>query len=81
MESFHSLGLTLLVFRVLPRLDVLHGLLLLTAVASIPAILKIVTSQEPQKRSNGVVCCISEFMDVLALLGQLSVFPLIYYME
>lgn len=42
MEVLHTLGLCLLVFRVLPRLDMLRALIVLASIYTVPALLKTV---------------------------------------
>ncbi|XP_076437341.1 uncharacterized protein LOC143276616 isoform X2 [Babylonia areolata] len=84
MESLHTLGLTLLVFRILPRLDVIHGLLFLTATGLFPSILKLVASVDVSasvSRSSKERICqkiVTYFLDFLAFAGQVSVFPVVY---
>ncbi|KAL8563825.1 hypothetical protein ACOMHN_061949 [Nucella lapillus] len=85
-ESLHTIGLTLLVFRVLPRLDVLYGLLLLSAVGIIPSVLKLVTSVDTnyhasRSTTQTVKRLVGGFLDCLAFAGQVSVFPAIYVMS
>ena len=83
MESLHTFGLSLLVFRVLPRLDVVHGLLLLTAVGTLPSILKPVTGVEVECRGSyrALRCFFNRFLDLLAMAGQLSALPVIYLLD
>ena len=87
-ESLHTFGLTLLVFRVLPKLDVLRAVLLLCAVGVIPAILKPVTAADVagskfsrSKTLRGVKTAWEEFLDFLALVGQASVFVAVYMFD
>ena len=82
MESLHTFGLALLVFRVLPRLDIVHGLLLLCAVAMLPSLLKPVMGVEIRgPRFRNFLCVFSGFLDFLAMAGQLSVLPVIILLD
>jgi hypothetical protein len=81
IESLHTLGLTLLVFRVLPRHDVVVGLSLLCAVGSIPSILKLLTGQEAVKNRMCFVSVFGYFLDFLAMCGQLSIFVLLFVVD
>ena len=82
MESLHTFGLVLLVFRVLPRLNVVHGLLLLCAVAILPSILKPVMGVDIRgQRLRKLMCVFSGFLDFLAMAGQLSVLPVIILLD
>ena len=70
MEGLHTLGLSLLVFRVLPRFDALRALLLLSATCLVPALLKLFAT----RGGRGPV---SVAVDVLAVGAQGSVFFLL----
>ena len=83
MESLHTFGLTLLVFRVLPRVNhAVHGMLLLCAVGVFPSLLKPVTGVDIKgQKYRNFLCVFNGFLDFLALAGQLSVLPVIYLLE
>ncbi|GFR89942.1 chitin synthase [Elysia marginata] len=74
VETVHSLGLCLFLFRVLPCLDTVRCLLLMNALCSIPAILRLFAtkrSEDPRRR------LITILLDILALLMQLSAYVIV----
>ncbi|KAK7482474.1 hypothetical protein BaRGS_00026291, partial [Batillaria attramentaria] len=82
METLHTLGLSLLIFRVLPRLNVMRGLLLLSVAGVLPSLLKPLAcvdvkanGRRDKTRSHGIVNAI---LDFFAFVGQMSVFPVIF---
>ncbi|XP_070174081.1 uncharacterized protein [Littorina saxatilis] len=82
MEALHTFGLTLLVFRILPRLDVVHGLLFLSVVATVPSIIKpIMGVVVSRKKRQTLFITINWILDILAIVGQLSVFPVVFLLH
>ncbi|KAK3106192.1 hypothetical protein FSP39_014652 [Pinctada imbricata] len=78
IECLHSIGLSLLVFRVLPKLDYIHGLMILSATCLLPSILKPICSQD----SGGSKTCSSKLwrvcifiLDLIAIFIQISAVP------
>lgn len=91
MENLHTVGLCLLVFRILPQLDVVRSAMLLSATAIIPAILK-ATMANSNFDMIGGPCVRCEprgtvrqvfriLLDILAMLAQISVIPLIILLD
>ncbi|XP_076444026.1 chitin synthase chs-2-like [Babylonia areolata] len=70
-EGLHSLGLSLLLFRVLPCLDTVRCLLLMNGLCSIPALLRLVATTRSDDPPRKVVTAI---LDGLAALMQLSAY-------
>ncbi|XP_055860638.1 uncharacterized protein LOC106074351 isoform X3 [Biomphalaria glabrata] len=91
MESLHSVGLSLLVFRVLKYVDPIRGLMLLSGVAIIPSILKFSMSEgDFQASRNTCVECESSspqrkavriLFDFVAMGFQLTVIPLSIFLD
>lgn len=85
MESIHSFGLCLLVFRIIPKMSIDRGLLLLSAVGTLPAILKPVACADVAANGRCIRSTAHRiafgFVDTLALIGQLSVFPIAFAVE
>ncbi|KAK7477688.1 hypothetical protein BaRGS_00031072 [Batillaria attramentaria] len=71
VESIHSFGLCLLLFRVLPCLDTVRCLLLMNALCSIPATLRLFATKRSDDPRRKVTTAI---LDVLAVLMQLSAY-------
>ncbi|XP_059171416.1 chitin synthase chs-2-like [Physella acuta] len=74
VESIHSFGLCLFLFRVLPCLDTVRCLLLMNALCSVPAILRLFAtkrSDEPKRKVATIL------LDILALLMQLSAYVIV----
>lgn len=82
MELLHTFGLSLLVFRVLPRMDAARGLLFLSVAGVLPSVLKPLASVEV--KHNGRLdrdrtrCVANSILNSLAFVGQLSVFPIVF---
>ncbi|XP_012941255.1 chitin synthase chs-2 [Aplysia californica] len=74
IETVHTLGLCLFLFRVLPCLDTVRCLLLMNALCSVPAILRLFAtkrSDDPKRKLATIL------LDVLALLMQLSAYLIV----
>lgn len=74
VETIHSFGLCLLLFRVLPCLDTVRCLLLMNALCSVPAALRLLAtkrSEEPRRKVTTII------LDVLAVLMQLSAYVVV----
>ncbi|KAK7116523.1 hypothetical protein V1264_002190 [Littorina saxatilis] len=71
IETIHSFGLCLLLFRVLPCLDTVRCLLLMNALCSVPAILRLFATKRSDDPRRKVTTAI---LDVLAVLMQLSAY-------
>ena len=81
MEGFHSVGLCLLCFDILPELDMGRGLMILSGVAIMPSILKPVFASDAKvkgiKRSTWIKTTCVLCMDLLALIVQCGYIPLV----
>ncbi|BFZ06371.1 hypothetical protein BsWGS_09409 [Bradybaena similaris] len=87
MENFHTGGLCLLVFRVLPSLDIIRSVMLLSATAILPSVLKCVMSSSDFQATDGLcIQCNSQapitkilryILDLFVMLFQISVIPLL----
>ncbi|CAF2149420.1 unnamed protein product [Rotaria magnacalcarata] len=71
LESIHTFGVCLLVFRVLPSCDVIRGLLLMNAVCTIPAFCKLTLSKS---NSKPMLRFLTLFVDLAAFAAQCSVY-------
>ncbi|CAF3327378.1 unnamed protein product [Rotaria sp. Silwood1] len=71
LESIHTFGVCLLVFRVLPSCDVIRGLLLMNAVCTIPAFCKLTLSKS---NSRPMLRFLTLFIDLAAFVAQCSVY-------
>ncbi|CAF4735856.1 unnamed protein product, partial [Rotaria socialis] len=71
LESIHTFGVCLLVFRVLPSCDVIRGLLLMNAVCTIPAFCKLTLSKS---NSRPMLRFLTLFVDLAAFAAQCSVY-------
>ncbi|XP_067667763.1 chitin synthase chs-2-like [Haliotis asinina] len=74
MESLHSFGLSLLLFRVLPCLDTVRCLLLMNALCTVPSILRLFATKRSEDNRRKVTTII---LDFLAVLMQLSAFVIV----
>ncbi|CAG5136028.1 unnamed protein product, partial [Candidula unifasciata] len=91
LENLHTVGLCLLVFRILRHLDVIRAAMLLSGTAIIPAILKSTLASSNYNIKGGLcVQCdshglakqiIRHVLDTLAMLVQVSVIPLVLLMD
>ena len=81
MEGFHSVGLCLLCFDILPEMDMARGLMILSGVAIMPALLRPVFSSEAKMknvRNDSYTKSICIFlMDLIALVVQCGYIPLV----
>ena len=69
MESLHTIGIVLLVFAVLPSLNVVRGAMLTNCLCVVPGLLAFLSRHQGEKWLYGKL-----LLDLLALLGQLSAF-------
>jgi len=77
VETAHSFGVCIFVFRLLPKLDVARAILLMNAVCTMPCCLKLFLSKSPRVIS-AFKRLIIFFLDAFALVMQLSVFGIVY---
>ena len=75
VESLHSFGVAIFVFRVLPKLDLARAILLMNAVCVIPGILKLFMSKSDVSTLKRMVIF---FMDFLAICMQCTVFGIVF---
>ncbi|KAL5010121.1 hypothetical protein ScPMuIL_012426 [Solemya velum] len=83
MESLHTFGLCQLTFRILPNMGMIHGILLLSSVAILPSILRLMCTAEPD--SNKTDKCFkgqrgkifSFILDLLVFFIQISSIPIL----
>ncbi|XP_060081250.1 uncharacterized protein LOC132560604 [Ylistrum balloti] len=79
-EGLHSVGLSLLIFRVLPEIDVVRSILLLSCACITPSILKPFcssTKDSNTQRKSKAGEMFTFVFDILAALIQISVIPVI----
>ncbi|XP_060077330.1 uncharacterized protein LOC132556893 [Ylistrum balloti] len=88
VEVLHSIGLSILAFRILPEIDVVRGVLLLSGTCMVPSIIKPLCSstKNPKMRFKSTIGKMFVFLfDLLAAIGQLSAIPVVvlfgYYMD
>ena len=83
MESMHVMGLSLLVFLVLPEMDTLRGMVLCSGVAVVPAILNLFTRIE--RNDDGMKFRWKYYLlDIPAVLAQISaclIWPMLQYVD
>lgn len=73
IEAAHTFGLCLMVFKILPNLDVFQGLLIVNAVFTLPALFKIFLSSTSKNTTQGRgPKMATKVFDVLAFIGQIS---------
>ena len=70
VETCHTIGLSLLVFRILPSIDNVTGLFILNGVCIVPGILNIFSTHQGQ---NQLVRMLSLLTDIASVLMQLSI--------
>ncbi|XP_021367706.1 uncharacterized protein LOC110459670 isoform X2 [Mizuhopecten yessoensis] len=81
IEGLHSVGLSLLTFRVLPEIDVVRGIMLLSCTCITPSLLKPMCSSS-QNTNMSTVGKISVFsFDMLSSLMQMSAIPVVVLTE
>ncbi|EEB10859.1 chitin synthase, putative [Pediculus humanus corporis] len=75
MESLHTFGMALLVFVVLPEIDVVRGAMLTNCVCLVPGVLGILSrnNKEPKKFVKSIV----DFLAIVAQATGLIVWPLL----
>jgi hypothetical protein len=78
VETAHSFGVSIFVFRVLPKLDVARGILLMNAVCTVPCLLKLFLSKTNRHSISAFKRLIIFIFDAVALLMQCSVFGIVY---
>ncbi|KAJ8307019.1 hypothetical protein KUTeg_015103 [Tegillarca granosa] len=89
VELLHTCGLCILLFRVLPELDMARGIMLMNATCLLPCLLKPICASN---LSTGKAACNSKggrmftfVLDLLSVIVQLSVYPIIilydYYLD
>lgn len=75
IESAHSFGISIFVFRVLPTLDVARAILMMNAVCTVPGILKLLLSKNQVSTAKRLVIFI---MDICAVSMQITVFGIVF---
>ncbi|GAB1605132.1 chitin synthase chs-2-like, partial [Argonauta hians] len=73
IESLHSFGLCLFLFRVLPCLNTIRCLLLMNAVCQIPAILRLFATKRSEDKRRKIITIIFDFFAVLMQLTAIVV--------
>ncbi|KAK0040246.1 chitin synthase chs-2, partial [Biomphalaria pfeifferi] len=74
IETVHSFGLCLFLFRVLPCLDTVRCLLLMNALCTFPAILRLFATKRSEDTKRKIATIL---LDILALLMQLSAYAIV----
>jgi hypothetical protein len=75
VETAHSFGISIFVFRVLPKLDVARAILMMNAVCTVPGILKLFLSKTNVSPFKRLIIFI---MDLCAVLMQCTVFGIVF---
>lgn len=75
VETAHSFGISIFVFRVLPKLDVARAILMMNAVCTVPGIFKFFLSKTHVSTAKRLIIFI---MDFCAVLMQCSVFGIVF---
>lgn len=75
IETAHSFGICIFVFRVLPTLDLARAILLMNAVCTVPGILKLLLSKNHVSTAKRLVIFI---MDICAVSMQITVFGIVF---
>ncbi|XP_035824770.1 chitin synthase chs-2 [Aplysia californica] len=78
-ETFHSIGLSLFAFQVLPNMDSLRGLVLTMGVAFVPSILKLFDRESDKGRN--VFTYIADFIAIVFQTSILFLWPIRYFLE
>lgn len=78
VETCHTFGLSLLVFRILPSIDNVTGLFLLNGVCIIPAFLNLFSSHH---NHNQLLKILTYLTDIASIFMQLSVFFIPYIVK
>nr|AHX26699.1 chitin synthase [Leptochiton asellus] len=77
VEGLHSLGVSLIVFRILPRVDMVRGLMILTTVAIFPAFMKTLIKMKEFSTTGGVKRFSLVVLNAFAFLIQLGAIPVL----
>lgn len=83
MESLHTFGLCQLTFRILPNMGMHRGILLLSAVAILPSILRLMCTSEPDTNKTDKCLAgkkgkvIGFILDLLSFFVQISTIPIV----
>ena len=75
IESAHSFGVCIFVFRVLPKLDLARAILMMNAVCIMPGLLKLLLSKNRVSVFKRLIIFIIDF---IAVLMQCSVFGIVF---
>lgn len=75
VETAHSFGISIFVFRVLPKLDLARAILMMNAVCTVPGILKLFLSKTNVSPFKRLIIFI---MDFCAVLMQCTVFGIVF---
>ena len=75
VETAHSFGISIFVFRVLPKLDLARAILMMNAVCTVPGILKFFLSKTHVSTAKRLIIFI---MDLCAVLMQCTVFGIVF---
>lgn len=74
VETCHVIGLALLIFYILPNLDVVKGVMLTNCVCLIPSILNLISSMKEIQKNKSPISAAKICIDILAILVQLTAF-------
>ena len=77
LEGAHGVGVALLVFKVLPVLDAIGGILLLSATCIVPGFLKLTSVGKIYTTSSKPLRVLKFIVDMVACVFQLSAIPLV----
>ena len=75
VETAHSFGMSIFVFRVLPKLDVARAILMMNAVCTMPGLLKFLLSKNHVNAARKLVIFV---MDFCAVAMQCTVFGIVF---
>jgi hypothetical protein len=75
IETAHSFGISIFVFRVLPKLDVARAILMMNAVCTVPGMLKLLLSKNNVSTMKRLIIFV---MDFFAVLMQCTVFGIVF---
>ena len=81
VETAHSFGLSLFVFRVLAKLDVARAILIMNAVCTLPGLFKLLLGKQKRTGATATAPCkrLAIFvLDAAAVLMQASVFGIVF---
>jgi hypothetical protein len=74
VDTAHSFGLSIFVFRILPKVDVARAIIMMNAVCCIPGLLKLILGKTDLSTCKRLACFIVDF---LALIMQCTVFGIV----